>query len=71
MCGIAGLVTHNAPLRAEDRADVERMTSYMQARGPEGEGFWSSTGQPQAQASATLVLMPPATVAGTRAMLPG
>jgi len=35
-------------LRAEDRDDVERMTSYMQARGPEGEGFWSSTGQPQA-----------------------
>jgi asparagine synthase (glutamine-hydrolysing) len=48
VCGIAGLVTHNAPLRAEDRADVERMTSYMQARGPEGEGFWSSTGRPQA-----------------------
>lgn len=48
MCGIAGLVTHNAPLRAEDRGDVERMTSYMQARGPEGEGFWSSTERPQA-----------------------
>jgi asparagine synthase (glutamine-hydrolysing) len=32
----------------QDRRDVERMTSYMQARGPEGEGFWSNSEQPQA-----------------------
>jgi len=33
VCGITSLVTKNAQLRAEDCADVERMTSYMQARG--------------------------------------
>ena len=48
MCGIAGLVTHGAMLCPQDRRDVERMTSYMQARGPEGEGFWSNSEQPQA-----------------------
>ena len=48
MCGIAGLVAHKAPLSAALRGEVERMTTYMQARGPEGDGFWLSDGTPQA-----------------------
>lgn len=48
MCGIAGLVAHKGPLDAALRGEVERMTAYMQARGPEGDGFWLSDASPQA-----------------------
>jgi asparagine synthase (glutamine-hydrolysing) len=52
VCGIAGLVAHGGLLDATLRGEVERMTAYMQSRGPEGDGFWSSaqgsSGAPQA-----------------------
>jgi asparagine synthase (glutamine-hydrolysing) len=48
VCGIAGLVAHKGPLDHALRGEVERMTAYMQARGPEGDGFWTSVGAPQA-----------------------
>jgi asparagine synthase (glutamine-hydrolysing) len=48
VCGIAGLVAHKGVLDAALRGEVERMTSYMRLRGPEGDGFWTSTATPQA-----------------------
>ena len=48
MCGIAGLVAHEGVLDPVLRGEVERMTTCMRARGPEGDGYWSSAAEPRA-----------------------
>src|SRR5438874_6474964 len=41
MCGIAGIIGR---IGAENRAALRRMTAAMAHRGPDGEGFWESSG---------------------------
>ena len=38
MCGIAGILSNNKNLVAEDR--LQQMTNALAHRGPDGEGFW-------------------------------
>jgi asparagine synthase (glutamine-hydrolysing) len=47
VCGIAGLVAHKGALDTALKGEVERMTAYLRARGPEGDGFWQSAAPPQ------------------------
>jgi asparagine synthase (glutamine-hydrolysing) len=48
VCGIAGLVAHRGVLDIALKGEVERMTAYLRARGPEGDGFWQGNAVPQA-----------------------
>src|SRR2546429_7845120 len=41
MCGIAGIIGR---IGEENRVALRRMTSAMAHRGPDGEGFWESSG---------------------------
>lgn len=42
MCGIAGLFAYHPDAPQPDPAEVRRMTDAMAARGPDGEGLWTS-----------------------------
>jgi asparagine synthase (glutamine-hydrolysing) len=41
MCGVAAIWRFGDPLTDEDLSDLRAMTSALQHRGPDGEGYWS------------------------------